>query len=118
MCFYWKSLERQIRIEGPVSLLDDAVSDAYFASRPRDSQIGAWASKQSRPYDTRATFEKRIAEVEARYEGRDVPRPPHWGGYRLAPVYFEFWQERTFRLHDRVAYSLGDAAWTLERLYP
>jgi pyridoxamine 5'-phosphate oxidase len=120
VCFYWKSLQRQIRVEGVAAPIADAESDAYFANRPRGSQIGAWASLQSRPYDVRATFERRLAETEQQYQGRDVPRPPHWGGYRLAPGAFEFWQERDFRLHDRVTYRAksDDSGWTIERLYP
>jgi pyridoxamine 5'-phosphate oxidase len=120
VCFYWKSLQRQIRIEGNVAPISDAESDAYFATRPRGSQIGAWASQQSQILDDRATLEKRIADFEHHYADRDVPRPPHWGGYRLTPVFFEFWQERLYRLHDRFVYNRAPAhaAWTYERLYP
>jgi pyridoxamine 5'-phosphate oxidase len=118
ICFYWKSFQRQVRIEGVVRLLDDVESDAYFATRPRGSQIGAWASQQSRPLASRDLFEERIAEAEKKYEGSDVPRPPYWGGYLLAPTYFEFWQERLYRLHDRVTYSkVGDGeVWSDDRI--
>ena len=120
VCFYWKSLMRQIRIEGDISLVSDAESDAYFASRPRGSQIGAWASQQSRPLESRAVLEQAVRDVEKKYQGRDVPRPPHWGGYLLTPSSFEFWQERDFRLHDRIAYHHASAqnAWKIERMYP
>lgn len=118
LCFYWKSIQRQVRIEGDIGKTSDAESDAYFATRPRGSQIGAWASQQSRPLDSRATLEARVRDLTARYEGRDVPRPLYWGGYRLAPRYFEFWQERDYRLHDRIAYARDGAIWTIERMYP
>ena len=120
VCFYWKSLQRQVRIEGTVAPISDAESDAYFATRPRASQIGAWASQQSRVLNDRATLEKRIADFEQKYAEATVPRPPHWGGYRLTPVFFEFWQERLYRLHDRFVYNRAsaNAAWTHERLYP
>ena len=99
LLFHWKSLRRQIRIEGAVTRVTDAESDAYFASRGRDSQLGAWASDQSRPLDTRETFEARFAEMQARFEGGDVPRPPHWGGYRVTPHAIVLWQDRAHRLH-------------------
>jgi pyridoxamine 5'-phosphate oxidase len=101
LLFHWKSLRRQVRIEGPVSLVSADEADAYFASRHRDSQLGAWASDQSRPLDSRATFEARFAETERRFAGGDVPRPPHWGGYRVTPERIEFWQDRAHRLHER-----------------
>ncbi len=101
LLFHWKSLRRQVRIEGAVTLASAAESDAYFASRSRDSQLGAWASDQSRPLDARATFEARFAEMQARFEGGDVPRPPHWGGYRVVPDAIEFWQDRAYRLHPK-----------------
>jgi len=118
LLFHWKSLRRQIRIEGPLTLATDAESDAYFASRHRDSQLGAWASDQSRPLDTRDTFEKRFAEVQARFQGGDVPRPPHWGGYRLTPERIEFWQDRAHRLHERRLFERSGGGWTEGLLYP
>ena len=120
ICFYWKSLQRQVRIEGAIDLVSDAESDVYFATRPRGSQIGAWASQQSRPLDSRATLERRVRDVEQEHENRAIPRPPHWGGYRLTPTYFEFWQEREFRLHDRVTYRRPSSTepWAIERIFP
>ncbi len=120
LCLHWKSLHRQIRAEGIITSVDEAESDAYHASRPRGSQIGAWASQQSQPLKDRAALERRAAELEKQYEGKTIPRPPHWGGYRLTPLLIEFWQERPFRLHDRIVYQRrGDKdAWTIERLYP
>ena len=118
LLFHWKSLRRQIRIEGPVALASDADSDAYFASRSRDSQLGAWASDQSRPLDARATFEARFEEMQARFEGHDVPRPPHWGGYRVAPQRIEFWQDREHRLHERRLFVREGEGWREGLLYP
>lgn len=120
--FHWKSLRRQIRIEGSLSAVSDAVADAYFATRSRDSQLGAWASDQSRPLDSRATFEARFEEVRARFDGQDVPRPPHWSGNCLTPGRFEFWQDRQHRLHERRIFVRandddGDN-WTEGMLYP
>ena len=118
LLFHWKSLRRQIRIEGAVSRVSDAESDAYFASRSRDSQLGAWASDQSRPLDARATFEARYEEARARFEGGEVPRPPHWGGYRVAPSAIEFWQDREHRLHERRLFVREGDAWSEGLLYP
>lgn len=119
LLFHWKSLRRQIRIEGAVSRVDDAAADAYFATRSRDSQLGAWASDQSRPLESRDVFMDRYAEMNARFEGGDVPRPPHWSGFRLAPRQIEFWQDREHRLHERWLYSAdGKGGWSKGMLYP
>jgi pyridoxamine 5'-phosphate oxidase len=119
LLFHWKSLRRQIRVEGSLAHASDAESDAYFATRGRDSQLGAWASDQSRPLDNRATFEERFEQVKARFEGQEVPRPPHWGGYRLTPSHIEFWQDRAHRLHERRVFDLADdGTWAEGLLYP
>ena len=118
LLFHWKSLRRQIRIEGAVVQVTDAESDAYFASRSRDSQLGAWASEQSRPLDARTTFEARSEEMRARFEGGDVPRPPHWGGYRVTPGRIEFWQDRAHRLHERRLFVRTPGGWDEGLLYP
>ena len=118
LLFHWKSLRRQVRVEGPVTLATEAQSDAYFASRGRDSRIGAWASDQSRPLDARETFEARVAEVTARFEGQDVPRPPFWGGYRVTPDVIEFWQDRAHRLHERRLFTQVEGGWSEGLLFP
>lgn len=120
LLFHWKSLRRQIRIEGPVSSVTDAEADAYFASRARPSRIGAWASDQSRPCVSRFDLEKRVAAATAKYAVGEVPRPPHWSGFRVNPRYIEFWKDGTFRLHDRHVFQRGtpDEDWTVERLFP
>ncbi len=118
LLFYWGELERQVRIEGRASRVPDGESDAYFASRPRGSQLGAWASAQSREVEGREILEDRLRELEAEYEGREVPRPPFWGGYRVEPDVFEFWQGRENRLHDRLAYGREGGMWRVSRLQP
>ena len=119
LLFHWKSLRRQVRIEGPAAAVTDSEADAYFASRGRESRLGAWASDQSRPLDSRATFEARYAAVEARFAGGDVPRPPRWGGYRVAPARIEFWSDRAHRLHERRLFTADDAGgWREGLLYP
>jgi len=119
LLFHWKSLGRQVRIEGRVTDVTAAEADVYFASRLRISRLGAWASDQSRPLPDRATLERRLAEQEARYPGDDIPRPPFWSGYRVVPDRFEFWQNMDFRLHDRTVYTLaGDGRWAVGKLYP
>jgi len=120
ICLHWKSLRRQIRAEGLITPVSEAESDAYHETRARGSQIGAWASQQSQKLANRGELEQRVKELEKQYEGKPVPRPPHWGGYRLTPRAIEFWQERPFRLHDRIVYHrAGDKdAWIIERLYP
>ena len=118
LCFHWDSLEEQIRIEGRVELLAPGESDAYFKSRPRGSQLGAWASDQSRVLSTRETLEEQYRAIERRFEGQTVPRPPFWGGFRLVPNRIEFWYGRPDRLHDRIVYNRAGDGWTIERLYP
>ncbi len=119
LLFHWDTLQRQVCVEGRVSVLEDAKCDVYFATRPRSAQIGAWASLQSQPIESRAALLARVAEIERRYEGRDVPRPPHWGGYRVSLECIEFWQGRPDRLHDRLAYTRDDqGGWTTQRLCP
>lgn len=117
--FHWKSLRRQVRARGRVEQVSGAEADAYYATRPRLSRIGAWASKQSEPLASRAELEQAVAEREAEFEGGEPPRPPHWTGFRIVPISIEFWQDKPFRLHDRAVFkTAGDGAWTRTRLYP
>ena len=116
--FHWKSLRRQVRIEGAVQVVDDEEADAYFATRHKDSQIGAWASKQSRPLDGRFALEKEVARYAAKFALGRVPRPPFWSGFRILPQRIEFWHEGAFRLHDRLVYHRQDDGWRTERLFP
>ena len=118
ICVHWQAIEEQIRIEGTVEQLDDRASDEYFASRPRGSQIGAWASRQSATLDSRETLEDEYRAVEQRFHGVAVPRPPFWGGFRLIPERIEFWFGRADRLHDRLLYLREGDGWRVERLYP
>ena len=120
LCFHWKSLRRQVRVSGKVELASDAEADAYFASRAKDSQIGAWASDQSRPMEGRFELEKRIAQFAVKYGLGKTPRPPQWKGWRIVPTRIEFWRDRPFRLHDRLEFTRESkgAAWMTRRLYP
>jgi|TARA_R110002072_G_scaffold122455_15_gene257052 pyridoxamine 5'-phosphate oxidase len=118
LLFHWKSLRRQVRIEGLVEQVSPAEADAYYASRARQSQIGAWASEQSRPLESRFALEKRVAKIAAKYPLGEIPRPAHWSGFRVLPRYFEFWKDGAFRLHDRLAYQADGQGWTTQRLYP
>ncbi len=119
MCFHWKSLRRQVRVRGPVEVVSDAEADDYFATRPRGSRIGAWASKQSRPLESRFALEKAVAEYTAKYAIGEIPRPKHWSGFRIVPQTIEFWHDRPFRLHDRVVFSrTSEGGWEKTRLYP
>ena len=120
LCFHWKSLGKQVRARGAVAKVNEAESDAYFATRAKDSQIGAWASAQSRPMEGRFAFEKQVAKYAAKYALGKVPRPPYWGGFRLTPLEIEFWRNRPFRLHDRLVYrrDTPTSPWRTERLFP
>jgi pyridoxamine 5'-phosphate oxidase len=118
LVLHWKSLRRQVRARGPVTLVSDQEADAYFQSRPRDSRIGAWASQQSRPLESRFALEKSVALHAARYAIGEVPRPSYWTGFRIDPVSIEFWQDKPFRLHDRVVFERRQDGWAKERLYP
>ncbi|MGH6889134.1 MAG: pyridoxamine 5'-phosphate oxidase [Rhizomicrobium sp.] len=120
LCFHWKTIRRQVRVRGPAAPVGDAEADAYFATRAKDSQIGAWASAQSRPMEARFALEREIAKYAAKYALTKVPRPPHWSGFRVTPLEMEFWRNRPFRLHDRLLYRRAspDAPWRTERLYP
>ena len=118
LCFHWKSLRRQVRVEGPVSRVSDEEADEYFASRPRGSRIGAWASDQSRPMEGMFVLEKRVAEYTAKFGLGKIERPPHWSGYRIAPERVEFWRDGRFRLHERIVFIRDGEAWRTERLFP
>lgn len=118
MCFHWKSLRRQVRVRGPVEPVSAAEADAYYATRPRGSRIGAWASKQSHPLESRFALERAVAEYTARYAIGEIPRPAHWSGFRIVPETIEFWHDRPFRLHDRVVFSRSGDGWEKSRLYP
>jgi pyridoxamine 5'-phosphate oxidase len=118
LLFHWKSLRRQVRVEGPALPVSDAEADSYFATRARDSQLGAWASDQSRPLDDRATFEARYEAARSRFAGREVPRPPRWTGWRVAPERIEFWNDRAHRLHERRLFTRSGEGWSEGLLYP
>lgn len=118
MCFHWKSLRRQVRVRGPVETVSDAEADEYYQSRPRGSRIGAWASQQSRPLESRFALEKAVAEYTAKFGLGEIPRPAHWSGFRLRPSSIEFWHDRKFRLHDRIEFRKAGDGWEKVRMYP
>ncbi|HMS44437.1 MAG TPA: pyridoxamine 5'-phosphate oxidase [Alphaproteobacteria bacterium] len=120
LCFHWKSLKRSVRLQGDVHVISTPEADAYFASRPRASQIGAWASLQSRPLQNRAELEARVRRFEQQFDGQNVPRPPYWSGFRLCPIRWEFWQDQPSRLHDRWVYqrAKNDKIWSIQQLFP
>lgn len=118
LCFYWFPLDTQVRVEGPVTPVTDEEADDYFATRPRGSQIGAWASKQSSPIEPPGELDERVARYEREFEGRDVPRPPFWSGFRMDPERIEFWHNRPNRLHDRILYTREERGWRIQRLHP
>ncbi len=120
LCFHWKSLRRQVRVRGLVSAVSDSEADAYYATRARGSRLGAWASAQSRPLESRFALEKAVAAITARYPIGEIPRPPHWSGFRIVPLDIEFWHDRPFRLHDRLVFRRADvgSGWEKQRLYP
>ncbi|RLQ87437.1 pyridoxamine 5'-phosphate oxidase [Notoacmeibacter ruber] len=118
LCFHWKSLRRQVRIRGTIAPVAEDEADEYYASRPRGSRIGAWASQQSRPLPDRETLENAVAAYERKFEGEEPSRPPHWSGFRLTPVQIEFWHDRPFRLHDRMRFDRESETWRKTRLYP
>ena len=118
LLFHWKTLGRQVRVEGDVEGVTDDEADAYYATRPRVSRLGAWASEQSRPLASRAELERRVAEFDARFPGESIPRPPHWSGFRVVPERVEFWQDMPFRLHDRRVYTRAGEGWSVGALYP
>ncbi len=118
LCFYWGALDRQVRVEGSTEIVSDEEADSYFASRPRDSQIGAWASAQSRPLASREELERQFAECGEKFAAGPVPRAPYWSGYRLVPDWYEFWRQGPSRLHDRLAFTRQAVGWSAQRLYP
>jgi pyridoxamine 5'-phosphate oxidase len=120
MCFHWKTLRRQVRLRGPVEVVSDEEADAYYKTRARGSRIGAWASKQSRPLESRFALEKAVAEYTARYAIGEIPRPQHWSGFRIKPTSIEFWKDQKFRLHDRIEFRRGtpEGGWDKVRMYP